>query len=120
MTRTARKHNSGHLDFIRSLPCVCCGDNTATEAAHIRSADASLAKPATGIGIKPDDYWTLPLCGKCHRLQHQGNERQFWQVKVGIDPFKYAMRLFTVSGQYSVGLAVLKATKQMTDHRATD
>jgi hypothetical protein len=113
MTRTARKHNNAHLDFIRSLPCICCGDNTATEAAHIRSADASLAKSATGIGIKPDDFWTLPLCSRHHREQHEGNERQFWQVRVGIDPFKYAMRLFTVSGDYQSGLAVLKATKQM-------
>jgi hypothetical protein len=96
------------LVFIRSLPCIVCGNDISTEAAHIRFSDASLAKPSTGIGIKPADYWTLPLCGGCHRKQHQGNERAFWN-NVGIDACLYALRLFSVSGNYERGLAVLKA-----------
>jgi hypothetical protein len=114
MTRTGGEHDEKHLAFIRQLPCIICGDDdTSTEACHIRFADAALAKPESG-SFKPADYWTLPMCGKHHQLQHRGNERKFW-ADVGIDPLKYAMRLFTVSGNYQSGLAVLKATKQMTD-----
>ena len=104
-----RYKDEAHLKFIRSLPCILCGDNTTTEACHIRFADASLAK-ATGIAIKPDDYWTLPMCGKHHRLQHQGNERAFWN-RAGIDACLYALRLYSVTGDYQKGLAVLKAAQ---------
>ena len=74
-------------------------------------ADARVAKPITGVGIRPDDVFVLPMCGKHHRQQHQGNERQFWQVEVGIDAILYALRLYSVSGDYSGGLAVLKAAR---------
>jgi hypothetical protein len=48
------------------------------------------------------------MCSRHHRQQHQGNERAFWN-NVGIDACLYALRLFSVSGNYERGLAVLKA-----------
>src|SRR5690348_7399006 len=112
--RSARKHSNGHLDYLRSLPCIICADNVSVEAAHIRYADASLAKPATGVGIKPDDYWCLPLCGKHHREQHAfGNERRWWHAVIGINPLPVALRLYSISGDYSGGLAVLKAARSL-------
>ena len=95
--RTARDHNKKHCDFIRSLPCLLCKNNTATECAHIRMADPRIAKPITGIGIRPDDKFTLPLCSSCHRKQHHGGERKFWEV-TGIDPLLVALALYSVSG----------------------
>src|SRR5262245_62981078 len=50
-----RQKSETHLDFVRSLPCLICGDNTSTEAAHIRMGDASIAKRPTGMGEKPSD-----------------------------------------------------------------
>jgi hypothetical protein len=39
-----------------------------------------------GIGQKPDDWLTVPLCGGssgfdgCHSLQHRTSEPNFWQL----------------------------------------
>ena len=95
-----------HLKFIRQFPCLVCGDNTSTEAAHIRYADPKYLKPITGIGTKPPDCFTVPLCGKCHREQHRGSEKKYWEV-VGIDPIYVALRLHAVSGDYDAGLAII-------------
>jgi hypothetical protein len=34
--RSPRQHDNKRLEFIRSLPCCICADDTTTEAAHIR------------------------------------------------------------------------------------
>jgi hypothetical protein len=105
--RTARRHDNTHLDFVRGLPCCVCGDNTATEAAHIRYSDPRIAKPITGIGIKPDDRFVVPLCGRHHREQHQFNEREWWYGKV--DPVLIALALFSVSGDHAAGTKIVEA-----------
>lgn len=92
-----RRYNAKHLHFIRQLPCLVCLDNTTTEAAHVRMADARIAKPITGLGIKPDDWFTLPLCSKHHREQHAGNECKFWQT-LDMDPVLLALRFYSISG----------------------
>lgn len=90
--RQPRERDNKHLDYIRSLPCCICGDNTSTEAAHIRTANIGLGKDDGGWG-RPSDKWTLPLCGRHHREQHDfGNELKWWASK-GKDPFMLAMRL---------------------------
>lgn len=86
-----------HLDFIRSLPCVCCGNDISTEAAHLRAANLEYGKRYTGKGEKPSDKWTLPLCGECHRKQHTGNEEAFWKAQE-INPWVLAMSLYVNSG----------------------
>lgn len=106
--RQPRQHNAKHLDFIRGLPCVICGDDTSTEAAHVRMMDPSVAKPMTGLGIKSDDKFTVPLCGECHREQHDMNEAAFWQAKE-IDPVKKALALYAVSGDHEAGEQIARA-----------
>lgn len=91
--RQPRVRNEKHLQYIRSLPCCVCGDNTSTEAAHLRVGSINHDKPNTGMGEKPDDKWALPLCGRHHREQHAfGNELAWWASK-GINPFLLAMKL---------------------------
>ncbi len=99
-----------HLEFIRSLPCLTCGDNTSTEAAHIRMGDRSAGKRPTGMGEKPSDIWTVPLCGACHRYQHKSSEAAFWQ-ELGIDPVKKALALWAASGDHEIGLRILSHTE---------
>ena len=99
-----------HLDFIRGLPCAVCGDNTTTEAAHIRMLDRRVAKPITGMGTKPPDWWTVPLCGDCHRLQHSGSEKAFWEG-TGIDPIFIAMALYVHSGDQVSGERIIGALR---------
>jgi len=90
MLRDPRQHDEAYLDYIRSLPCCICGDNTTVEAAHLRVGSINNGKRETGTGEKPSDKWALPLCGKHHREQHGMNELAFW-FKHGIDPFALAM-----------------------------
>ncbi len=99
-----------HLDFIRSLSCLICRDNTATEAAHIRFSDARVGKTESGMGRKPDDCWTVPLCGDCHQLQHSGSERAFWQ-ELKLDPIFVAMALHRVSGDHELGERIMEVLR---------
>jgi hypothetical protein len=89
--REPRIKDAKHLDYIRSLPCTICGDNTTTEAAHLRTSNIDLGKNDHGWG-RPSDKWVLPLCGRHHREQHTMNELKFW-ASYGIDPFLTAMKL---------------------------
>jgi hypothetical protein len=90
--RQPRERDNKHLDYIRSLPCCICGDDTTVEAAHIRAASIIDGKPHTGMAEKPSDKWTLPLCGEHHREQHTMRELVFW-AKYKINPFVLAMKL---------------------------
>lgn len=99
-----------HLDFIRELPCLLCPDTTTVEAAHIRYGDPRADKPITGIGIKPDDAFAIPLCGRHHREQHTRGERKFWEKHV-IDPVFVALALFRVSGDHEAGCRIVEANR---------
>ncbi len=91
--REPRQRDERYLDYIRSLACCICGDDTATEAAHVRTASIENGKLHTGLAEKPSDKWAVPLCGKCHREQHAfGDELKWWASK-GIDPFVLAIGL---------------------------
>jgi hypothetical protein len=107
--RQPRDRNETHLAFIRTLPCLLCNNNISTEAAHVRMADRSVAKPMTGIATKCDDRFTVPLCGTHHRQQHEhGNEGHWWLLS-GIDPIKAALALYSVSGDYERGCEIVSA-----------
>lgn len=108
--RQPREKNKAHCDFIRSLPCLLCGDSTSTECAHIRMADRSIAKP-NGFAVRPDDRFTVPLCGAHHRSQHESGERDWWLI-AGIDPIKVALALWSVSGDYERGYEIVSACRE--------
>jgi len=99
-----RVRDAGHLKFIRVLPCVVCL-SPMSEAAHVRMGSCS------GMGQKPDDSLTVPLCSIHHREQHNIGERTFWE-REGIDPAPLAKRLYAISGQYQ--LATLEITRCRT------
>lgn len=105
--RQPRQTDAQHLDFVRSLPCAVCGDNTSTEAAHLRSGELKYGKEQTGGAQKPSDRWVNPLCGRCHREQHQGNEWRWWKSK-GINPFTLAMTLHDISGDHAMACTVIE------------
>lgn len=90
--REPRQKDNKHLDFIRSLPCCICHDDTSTEAAHIRTSALAHGKNPTGMQEKSSDKWALPLCNRHHREQHTMNEMAFWK-KYGIEPFMLALSL---------------------------
>jgi len=104
--RLFRVHDDKHLDFIRSLPCVCCGNNIQTEAAHLRTESRMYGKDFTGGGRKPSDKWALPLCSNCHSEQHRGNEIAFWKAR-GINPFVLALSLHAATGDVELAHDVI-------------
>lgn len=105
--RRPRKHDEAHLDFVRALPCLICGNNIETQAAHVKYSDARADKREVGKSEKPDDAFTVPLCGGCHRQQHDGPERGFW-ILAGIDPIFVALALYRISGDHEAGEQIVR------------
>lgn len=95
--RQPREYDDKYLNYIRSLPCCICHDNTSTEAAHLRVGSVDDGKRYTGMAEKSSDRWALPLCGRHHREQHAMNELEFW-ASYGINPFLLAMSYRTPRG----------------------
>lgn len=108
--RRPRERDDAHLEYLRQLPCLVCGDNVSVEAAHIRFTDRRAAKFNPGVGQKPSDFWCVPLCGRHHREQHEmGNEEKFWTEVAMIDPISVAPWLYLVSGDVESGEAIIQA-----------
>jgi len=55
--------SKAYLAHVRSFPCCACGRSD-TECHHIRFSFNS------GVGMKPSDCWSIPLCPACHREYH--------------------------------------------------
>ena len=107
--RRPRQHDKAHLDFIRQLPCCVCGDPIHTQAAHIRYSDARVGKVNAGVGAKPHDRFTVPLCNIHHDQQHNmGNERRFWEL-YKIDPILIALALYSISGDMEEAERIINA-----------
>ncbi len=101
-----RQKSGKHLEFIRSLPCLVCLDDTSVEAAHVRYADRRAGKRETGMGEKSDDTWAVPLCGEHHREQHAGDERSFWK-SYDIDPVLVALALTRASEDHQAASQII-------------
>lgn len=71
--RSDRWRSQAHLHFVRSFHCSINGcTGMPIECAHVRIGSNA------GIGQKPDDWRTVPLCSEHHRMQHTVGERTFW------------------------------------------
>jgi len=105
------KRNATHLDFVRSLPCCVCGHRPRSEAAHVRAGTDG------GLGLKPSDRFTVPMCHDHHRIQHTIGELAFWSQR-NVDPTGLAEHLWTHSGDLSAGTrAALRMAMQITSRR---
>lgn len=72
---TDRWQSQRHRNHVRGHACVMCDAEAPIEVAHIRLGTDG------GMGKKPSDFWTVPLCGGpegCHARQHREGERTFW------------------------------------------
>lgn len=54
------ERNEDYLNYIRTLPCICCGIQHRSEAHHIRDTRTA------GVAIKSPDWYAIPLCHNCH------------------------------------------------------
>ena len=97
--REPRQTDDTFLAFVRQQRCCVpgCGAPAPSQAAHIRMTCPARGKRATGMGEKPDDRWSVPLCPTCHLdgpgAQHKGAEEAFWR-RTGIDPYAIAAALY--------------------------
>jgi len=87
--------SAGHLQWIRGHCCAACGTagdmlRGKIEAAHVRTGTDG------GMGLKPGDNWTIPLCAHHHRDQHQIGEAEFETI-FGIDMKAIAAALWAKS-----------------------
>lgn len=110
--RTPRVHKRPHLDFVKSLPCICClvegGEIQADDPLHIRSGSDVHGKEPEGASRTADDRWTLPGCRPHHNQQHHGgDELAFWR-RFGIDPFLLALVLWGLTGNYHGAVLALR------------
>ena len=97
-----------HLDFVRQLPCVACGKAAPSEAAHVRTGTDG------GVGAKPADRYTVPLCAACHAKQYRIGELAFWSA-LRIDPLNVALRLWTISADIKAGERTVFRARQQID-----
>lgn len=110
-----------HLEFIRSLPCLCCG-RLGAEAHHLLRVPQEYLGPkkgyenllipkynGRGLAMKNPDAFALPLCHKCHmNLHNDGNEKAFFEYLGLSNPAKFALDIFKLSGQYEKALDLIR------------
>ena len=115
---TALEHN--HFAFLHRLECVITGQTIGLHAAHIRYADHAAGKAITGMGAKPDPFWTLPILARLHMEQHDaGNEREWWRSH-GFDPDSPSLSPLTLAlalWRYSEAGDVESARAEIAQHR---
>lgn len=82
----------GHLAWVRGHECLAldetCSDRI--EAAHVRVGTDG------GMGVKPSDCFTVPLCSNHHRIQHDMGEGAF-ENRFGVKMRKSADELWLKS-----------------------
>lgn len=94
-SRQPRDRDEAYLAAVRALPCLKCGATPCGEAAHVRMSSGAHGKKS-GMSMKPDDCWSLPLCHRCHMQQHTGGEEKFWH-DMGINAVLLCVKLSAAS-----------------------
>jgi hypothetical protein len=102
------RRRAQHLAFVRELPCVACGKAAPSDAAHVRTGTDG------GVGMKPGDRYTVPLCTGCHAKQHRIGELSFWSA-LRFDPLNVAFQLWTVSADLEAGQRIVFRARQQID-----
>jgi hypothetical protein len=115
--KTPRVHKRSHLDWIKTLPCVCCAVKgtlrMADDPLHIRGGSAVHGKEPAGGGQTSDDRWTLPGCRAHHDAQHSMSEANFWKM-FGIDHFLLALVLWGLTGDDHAAVEVIRLHARRT------
>jgi hypothetical protein len=84
------RRSPAHRAWVRGHCCMACGSSAGIECAHVRVGTDG------GVGIKPSDKWTVPLCRDCHARQHQIGEESF-EKQWGVNLKAVAEALFRAS-----------------------
>jgi len=69
-----------YTDWVATLPCVNCGLHDETIVAH-HLKHRHAPHGGGGIGLKANDFFTMPLCFECHASAHSGDANILdWQA----------------------------------------
>ena len=67
--------------FVKESPCASCAEQPPTEAAHVRVMLSSKTGGLLGRSHKGRAAWAaIPLCKRCHTLQHEMGEAKFAEL----------------------------------------
>ena len=70
--KTKRWVEKKYTRWVATLPCANCGlDDETTVAHHLKHRHAPHG--GGGIGMKANDFLTMPLCFSCHDRAHNGD-----------------------------------------------
>jgi hypothetical protein len=75
--RPAEKDAPGFLQFVRGRPCIFAdqgGCEGKRQAAHLDFAGGK------GVGTKVADRYSVPMCGRHHRIQHDKGWETFMRM----------------------------------------
>jgi len=84
-----REEHEEYTEWVAEThACCACGlDDDTTIPHHLREF-----VPDTGVGTKPDDYDTVPLCYDCHQTLEDSPSKEFWEDKP-VDPIRVAREM---------------------------
>src|SRR5215467_11909239 len=82
-----RYRNREHLRYVMQQPCLVCGRKP-SDPHHLRYMQPR------ALGRKASDEFTVPLCRVHHRAAHRAGDERAWWKAAGIDPMKFARRLW--------------------------
>lgn len=91
--RSDKRNFPSHLAWVRKFVCVafkaaeCDGR---MEAHHVKETAGG------GMGIKPADYWAVPLCSHHHATLHQIGAKSF-EAKYAVNLIDQAQKLAATS-----------------------
>ena len=102
-------NDPAYLAMVRQCPCLKCGMDPSSEAAHVRMSSAVHGK-APAMGKKPKDRHAVPLCASCHTRdpdsQHRIGEQLFWH-NIGLNPLYVCDKLYAQRGDIVAMRAVI-------------
>src|SRR5262249_26129238 len=82
-----RYRSREHLRYVMQQPCLVCGRKP-SDPHHLRYMQPR------ALGRKASDEFAVPLCRVHHRAAHSAGDERAWWKAAGIDPMKFARRLW--------------------------
>src|SRR5262249_15987375 len=82
-----RYRSREHLRYVMQQPCLLCARKP-SDPHHLRYMQPR------ALGRKASDEFTVPLCRVHHRAAHRAGDERAWWKAAGIDPMKFARRLW--------------------------
>lgn len=88
-----RLRSSRYLSYIRTLPCLICGQRAI--AHHLMSSGTEAGPEPSAMAEKSGDDWTAPLCPTHHLALHNYGHEPDWWLLHGIAIVDWCQETYT-------------------------